>query len=152
MPVSPNRWRHLEGVPFAAPVDVAWAAGLFDGEGCIGENHYDSRYGYRVILRLSMTHRGGVERFASIFPYGNIRARPARGVRIPFFAWCAAHQGWVGLILLRMRPYLTVKLAEADLALAHLGTYGPTPEQGAAFSKALRSHKTKGSCHLRSVK
>jgi hypothetical protein len=151
MTVSPNRWRHLEGAPLPSDIDIAWAAGLFDGEGSIGENHFDDRYGCKIILRVAMTHEAAIQRIASIFPYGSVRPRSARGVRLPYFAWCIANQGLVGYALIKMRPHLTVKAAESDLSLQYLGLYDPTREQSATFSRALRSHKTKGACHVRKV-
>lgn len=56
----------------ATPEQIAWAAGLFEGEGCF---HASTRKtGKRVVaMRLSMTDRDVVDRFASIMPYGTVR-------------------------------------------------------------------------------
>lgn len=53
----------------ATDLDVAWAAGLFEGEGCIG---FSNRFS-APSLRLSMVDRDVVERFAAIIGIGIVR-------------------------------------------------------------------------------
>lgn len=58
------------------PLDIAWAAGLFEGEGCLtlGQERRGKRY---VGARLGTTDHDIVERFARIVGFGTInRKRP----------------------------------------------------------------------------
>jgi hypothetical protein len=56
--------------------DVAWAAGLFEGEGCITLVHKDKPYNYRLVL--SMSDRDVVERFAGLFGGKVYKVQPPR--------------------------------------------------------------------------
>jgi hypothetical protein len=63
------------------PEQVAWAAGLFEGEGCW--NAYRRESGkIQMQARLGMTDRDVVERFAQIVGYGSIH------VAKPLHTWC----------------------------------------------------------------
>lgn len=54
--------------------ELAWAAGLFEGEGCI--NGYVNKSGERGIqLMLRMTDEDVVQRFQSVIGFGNIHKR-----------------------------------------------------------------------------
>jgi len=70
----------------ATPEEIAWAAGLFEGEGCI------TMTSGHAVLRLSNTDEWVVRRFAEIVgrgvvygPYEN-RSND-HFVRKPFFVW-----------------------------------------------------------------
>jgi len=72
---------------------IAWAAGVFEGEGCVCSD------GSRVILRVQMTDFDVMARFASIMGFGRLygpyEQRNARDghVRKPFWAWVAYGDG-----------------------------------------------------------
>lgn len=58
--------------------DIAWAAGLFEGEGCIHADPYflgDGTPRYRFVLSLGMTDQDVVEKFAAVVGYGRVRAQ-----------------------------------------------------------------------------
>ena len=60
-------------------MSMAWAAGLFEGEGCIAA-HKRGKRGSGIQLRLGMTDRDAVQRFAAVVGAGTIykprRKRP----------------------------------------------------------------------------
>ena len=64
-------------------VRTAWAAGLFEGEGCI---EISGRQAQNVRLRVNMTDRDVIEKFAEIAGCGTVRE-----VRAPSIV---QHQNW----------------------------------------------------------
>jgi hypothetical protein len=54
----------------APEIDIAWAAGLFEGEGSCGFRM--RRHELRPFVKLGMTDRDVVERFVSIVGVGNV--------------------------------------------------------------------------------
>jgi hypothetical protein len=95
--------------------EVAWLAGLFDGEGCVW-----SRWPKRanVIVEIKMTHRPTLERVNEIFPgrlvLGNL-SRGALGKRDQW-RWSLDTNGARDFLTLVL-PYLVTKREEARIAL-----------------------------------
>ncbi len=75
----------------------AWAAGLFEGEGCIGPDE----------VRLKMTDEDVVRRFAAIVGVGTVYPpyRQAQLNRLPAWQWVTARRRNVEIILTRFLPY-----------------------------------------------
>jgi hypothetical protein len=97
----------------------AWAAGFIDGEGCITIRHARGRY-YQVLVTVGQsgpTGKAGLDRLSCLFG-GSVRQAPARKLGQYLDAWT---WGIVSLqadaCLRRIRPFLVVKAAEADIAL-----------------------------------
>ncbi len=86
----------------ATPEQIAWAAGLFEGEGCIA--FCDER---GVRLSLAMIDRDAVEGFAAIVAVGTItqkyRNHPERK---PMFMWRAGSREDVLDVLELLTPWL----------------------------------------------
>lgn len=91
------------------PLDEAWAAGLFEGEGCItcqpGRPH-------EIRLQLGSSDRDVVERFSKIMGHGTINVRTtSTGVAIraanpkPLWIWACAGPA-AATVLRRLLPYL----------------------------------------------
>jgi len=119
-------------------VRVAYLAGFFDGEGSISVNV--NRRLVRWSLRLSCQQvnpaplRLLVEAFG-----GSIRLTSRRGNQRPIYGWAAG--GRMAAEAIRMlRPYLTVKADEADVALEFHG-----------LMKADRSRLTPGEEEQREI-
>jgi len=100
--------------------DIAWAAGLFEGEGSITQS------GGRVRLSLKMTDEEPVRRFAKIIQRGTVYGpyayeRRADGhERKPFWAWVCYDRAEAGVTIERLAPWLSTR----RLARAHeLGIY-----------------------------
>jgi len=122
---------------------IAWAAGLFDGEGCIG--FWNS--GKAITLRVVSTDRGTVDAIAATFGHGTVRARGPRAGRIPSFVWFSGAQTNVAEALRLMLPHSVTKAAEIQIALRYLDNLMPAAEARGA----LRSYKTKGQRRYRAV-
>jgi hypothetical protein len=70
------------------PEQVAWAAGLFEGEGCW--SYYQREFGAKVQpqVRLGTTDLDVVERFAAIVGCGAIgQVKPGTGGHKPVYEW-----------------------------------------------------------------
>jgi hypothetical protein len=78
--------------------EIAWAAGVFEGEGCVSSD------GSRVILRVQMTDFDVMLRFASIMGFGRLygpyEQRNAKDghIRKPFWAWVAYGDAALGAL------------------------------------------------------
>lgn len=91
-------------------VEIAWAAGLFEGEGCL--NVYARASGkLQVQMRLAMTDFDVVDRFAEIVGCGHLRVRHG-----------AAHMARGDKPLREWYLYEAARVIEiAELLLPHLG-------------------------------
>lgn len=142
-PCMAFRWR--SGVPAEASIgyalamrktDLAWAAGLIDGEGCICLIRHPAKQfkgavseRYHLVLRVSMCHKVTVDRIHGLFSIGSRSVyTPKTSARVSeSYAWtCNSRQAEIVLKLIR--PYLVTKAVEADLALEYLAL--PTPPRG----------------------
>lgn len=103
--------------PQEAELDLVWAAGLFDGEGCITLHWRTSNACWVVQTSLAMTHEESVRRFASIIGVGNVnRVREATATARAIWSWSTASKQ-VEIALNRLVPYLFTKAPQAQLAL-----------------------------------
>ncbi len=82
---------------------VAWAAGLFEGEGCITGN---IRYPKQRHLAIAMTDRDVMENFVKIVGYGNLKGPYNRPLRKPYWNWFIAKRIEVVRIVNLFLPYL----------------------------------------------
>ena len=113
--------------------DLAWLAGLFDGEGCLffarRKDYRGTNTEIRCDIRICMSHHATIDRGGELLPAvagddavavyteqrrdGKKRERPLRDATIH------ARKA-VLYILLKLRPYLLTKALEADLAIEYL--------------------------------
>jgi hypothetical protein len=84
--------------------DVAWAAGLFEGEGCISVQ--PSR-GSKVALYLGSKDHDVVHRFHELFG-GNLTVRKTQN----FLMWYTGRKSVVVGVLTKLLPYLGKRRAE----------------------------------------
>lgn len=85
-------------------MDIAWAAGLFEGEGCMSTGPRKPG-GRGVQVRLGMTDRDVVERFARVMDVGNIHRREdARGWK-PVHTWVLYEAAEVIRVIEMLMPY-----------------------------------------------
>lgn len=105
--------------------DVVWAAGLFDGEGCITieiVKHYKkpgARDSFVLCASVSMTHKEAIEKLKNIFGKGSVSTRPPKKPRIEQWRW-VVQQHHAKVVLKKMLPFLLVKKQEALLGLEFL--------------------------------
>jgi hypothetical protein len=98
-------------------MNVAWAAGLFEGEGCWGLRK-DGRNPYAA---LKMADRDVVERFASIVGFGSMSITERRSKNpkhSDMWCWQVFNAPQVRQLINLFRPYLgTRRLAAAERIL-----------------------------------
>ena len=89
--------------------DVAWAAGLFEGEGCITT---DSRYKNHRRITINMTDEDVMQRFVEIVDYGRLRGpymagKPGtpKAKHKKRWQWCTGKKPEVLRILKMFLPY-----------------------------------------------
>jgi hypothetical protein len=98
--------------------DIAWAAGLFEGEGCISLNK-EGKY----IVSLQMCDEDVVRSFAEVIGYGTVlgpyqRSKYNPNAR-PLWRWHAIKRGDVYAVLKALLPYLHSRRTEkAELAIS----------------------------------
>lgn len=103
--------------------DIAWAAGLFEGEGCI----YFFRQKHHVLthVRMSvlMTDLDIVEKFCRIVECGKVgpERRYGREHHKPAFMWQISNRTDIERLLLAFRPWFGERRgAKADVVLAEI--------------------------------
>ena len=97
--------------------DIVWAAGLFEGEGCI----HTLRTKYRT-LNLAMTDKDVMERFVDVVGYGNLRG-PAWAAKSkkPYWQWSVCKRPEVLRILKLFLPHFGIRRSEKAIeVLTHL--------------------------------
>jgi hypothetical protein len=115
-------------------VDLAWLAGLIDGEGCfhirraIGASGGARRISpsYRFSLLITMCSRETIQRVHELARIGFVTERK-RSTR-----WSVAWTWWCGpqarSLILALRPYLKTKREEADISLRFLALPATPPQ------------------------
>lgn len=105
-----------------SPTDLAWAAGLIDGEGCIGIYPFKSgtsRYGahYQLALYVRMTHEQTINRLLDMFQVGSVHHATARALRHKdTWAWTCYSEHAL-FVLKLIQPYLVTKAKEAQVGI-----------------------------------
>jgi hypothetical protein len=105
------------------PTQLAWVAGLFDGEGSVGIDRLrpyrqsgERAVKYRLRLRVGMNHKPTIERLRAVMGGGSITSRKRRGR-------CADHHIWKADganaydVLRLIEPYLVTKASEALIGI-----------------------------------
>lgn len=103
----------------ASPEWIGWAAGLFEGEGCIhvGRDRTGREFAW---LSLTSTDRDVTERFGAVVGIGSVIAQPLRPQPRykPSFKWTASRTAEVAALLALFMPYLGERRrAKAEAAL-----------------------------------
>ena len=88
---------------------IEWAAGLFEGEGCISYKH--GKYNTYPRLYLKMTDKDMVEKFAEVVGYGNVNYVPTKKEWKDAYAWEICKASEVRRIIAAMLPYLGLRRA-----------------------------------------
>lgn len=108
--------------------DLAWAAGIVDGEGCIyigkrsRERPGSTRPGWKCTLRVANTDVRMVNRMWQFFG-GHVT--PPRMIRLstrPYFEWHSESARSTRAILEALLPYLVVKRDQAEVAIQFANT------------------------------
>ena len=122
-PLPQQPLEHFPATPAASPIDLAWAAGLFEGEGTAVVQQFRTRPDRRprLLLAMAQIHPGVLHRFARIVG-GNVTGPYVqRGNALPQWRWQATG-GKGEAIADLLLPYLgAVKSEQIRAALARLG-------------------------------
>ena len=105
------------------PAEIAWAAGLFEGEGCISTFRQKHHVMTHVRLYVQMTDRDVLEKFCRIVECGKVgpERRYGRPHHKPSYVWQISNRADCERILLAFRPWLLARRgAKADEVLAEI--------------------------------
>lgn len=95
---------------------IAWAAGLFDGEGCVD---LDVPRRWNLRLTLGMCHRPSVLKFCAVFGRSGSSFYKGSGSR-PL--WVVKYHGKMAHdVLILLLPFLVTKKAKARVAVTLMG-------------------------------
>lgn len=113
--ISPLADEDAFGLPVA---DLAWAAGFFDGEGCIIGVRTSSPRGPQYVLTVTVgqVDRRPLDYLAELFGGGVRLQKSATETTQQLHVWSVS-DGYARNFLKSVRPYLRVKGERADLAL-----------------------------------
>ena len=141
---------------------LAWLAGLIDGEGCISltrrrpqRKNRALAYNYRLVLKVTMCHEATVRRCRELTGLGSIHSQESqRAHYTQAYTWfCNA--GDAGMIIEALLPWLVTKREEALVALDFLNV--PLAERGGngggnEVSEELETRRSEYWEKLRSLK
>jgi hypothetical protein len=92
---------------------LAYIAGILDGEGCIMLN--STKQGYVIsTVTVSMANASCMRLLHSITGVGTLRATHRKGYTRTYYVWQASDRLEVYMLLKAIYPYLVVKRAEAE--------------------------------------
>lgn len=99
---------------------AAWAAGFFDGEGCVSiqckKKPANKSSWFVLSVSVHNTHLGSLERLKEMFGFGTLYTNPAIEGRRQGYRWILS--GGIGERFLRtIQPYSVVKAEQIRLAL-----------------------------------
>jgi len=112
---------NLIDIPNDIPeTEVAYAAGIFDGEGCISITKQNAgrcgriNVSHRLFIKITMGHRPTIDWLKNTFKVGSVTVQKHKKYNDGYNWWVAANEA---IEILRLfRPFLKVKAKEADLA------------------------------------
>jgi len=115
---------------------LAWAAGLFEGEGCFGAYHRQKQR--TVIASLAMTDGDVVRRFAAVIGIGQARGpRQRRPNEQPMYEWSVQSAPDVLKVISLLSPWLGERRKAKSIEVAATAaTIGP--------HHGLRTHCRRG--------
>lgn len=122
---------------------LAWAAGLFDGEGSIGLQYEGSRSekSLRLRMRLMMTDAEAVERFRAIVSAGTLTVQQRTDGRKTSHCWFLQEREALLRVLVALSPYLVVKRWEALMGVAFLKNRELSNKHRRALFEEMKSKK-----------
>ena len=99
--------------------DIVWAAGLFEGEGCI---HFKTDRPNQRVLSIGMTDKDVMERFVDVVGYGNLKGPHWSKLSTkPFWKWQLYKRTEVLRILKMFLPHFGKRRSQKAIeAINHL--------------------------------
>lgn len=103
------------------PLDIAWAAGLFEGEGTMRVYPRMGTKNLQVLMRLAMTDKDVVERYAAVIGVGRVgsivRAKSPSTAHLKVCFYCDLYGAKVAPLLRLFLPYFGVRRRERALSV-----------------------------------
>lgn len=124
------------------PIDVAWLAGLFEGEGSVGI--YDGK----ARMTIRMTDRDVIERVHGFFPYNSIQVVNPKPVRAEYnqpktqYAWRLSRREHITTVLELILPFLGER--RSAKAREVLDYYAGRPLQQPGDYQRAKTHCIRG--------
>ena len=113
--------------PMERTLQIAWAAGFLDGEGCFSLSKANGKGCHETtknaVLHASQVRTAPLERLAGLFG-GTVRPFRVTSAGNLAYQWCLTGSQLVP-ILEELIPHLVVKQGEAKAVLAYCKTIGP---------------------------
>ena len=118
-------------------LDLAYAAGFFDGEGSVGVYWYKSVQRFRCVLAVSNTDLNIIEWFRQHWGGSTIKHKSARQHK-QCYLWSCNSRPKMAEFLHDVLPYLREKRPQAELALRYFET---TCAPGQRMTDEVRAHR-----------
>jgi len=131
---------------FGIDVELAWAAGFFDGEGNVGcykHSSYKQKTYLRLVAQIAQVDREVLDRFALAVGGGVTGPYPHKGRVNPYWRWHQEGTDEIQKIFDLLHPYLSsIKVAQFSKAIEKMGEYkaGAHGRHVAAGVKAASVH------------
>jgi hypothetical protein len=123
--------------------EIAWAGGLFEGEGCVTiTTSRDPGHQRTFTLALSMTDLDPVERFAAAVGVGKVRGPygPYKPTEKPIWQWRISRYEQSQAVIVMLWPWLGSRRHARALEVMHLGKIGVLPTVPARQVACKRGH------------
>lgn len=130
-------------------VELAYLAGFFDGEGCVLIYHRRDQIGHELIVNVSQTTREPLARFQRAFGGSIGVSRRKSEHHRQTYAWRASSRA-ARLCLNALRPYMTVKAEQVDVALAPELMWGSPPHL--RLPEGVSAKRDEAKYHLQMLK
>lgn len=111
-------------IPMSRETDLAWAAGFWDGEGCVSLSYRQYSENTpkipRIVVQIAQIDTRVLKRFQNIVGYGNILGpyKPKNKNSKPYWVWRVEGNLHLKSIREMLSPYLDeIKLHQMDRAL-----------------------------------
>lgn len=121
-------------------LNLAWAAGLFEGEGCITQaKRKDNKFEYRH-LTLEMSDKDIVDKFQNILGCGSIRhrIRTDKPNSKPTWQWNLTNSVQISAILYAIYPWLGIRRRQKALEAIRFLKTKPYKRDHVAEKLAIR--------------
>lgn len=113
-------------------IQIAWASGILEGEGCFSIfRRKDRRNTCTIAIHCEMTDEDTINTLHKIFNVGTVKLRPNisgrvdRRSRKPTWIWSVQNKNGILSVLLEVMPYLhSRRLAKAQELLQHIEKVG----------------------------
>jgi hypothetical protein len=126
------------------PTDLAWAAGFFDGEGCIhiGKSIQRQYENYQLVISVTQAEREPLDKLQELFG-GFIKSYQATRYTRKYHLHWGLSSIKATNALRAMLPYLTVKREQAELALKFQDIKNEPKPRDRATGRMLTFDKTR---------